>query len=31
MFTYFEEGVARLRNIPISKAESFEIQVIDTD
>ena len=31
MFAYFEEGVARLRNLPIKKVESFEIQIIDTD
>ena len=31
MFTYFDSGVARLRNIPIEKCDSFEIQIIDTD
>ena len=31
LFAYFEEGIARLRNVPVKKVESFEIQIIDTD
>lgn len=31
LFAYFVDGVARLRNIPISKCESLEVQVVDTD